>query len=202
MSSTVQFFVRNDEIKKLYDYRNKTVMDNLLQMIKDRGYIVESSFGDNKGKTFYKENGDSLFVFIFGDENGMEIVKEFSKNFQDHVTETIILMNQPLSSKADSTLKEIMMPYNFQIFLKEELYIRPPDHFLVPKHIEMTQDEKAVFLKENPNINPANLPMIKKTDAVVKYYNWKLGTIVKIERESIFSEFIVRKSYYYRIVVD
>ena len=57
------------------------------------------------------------------------------------------------------------------------------DHFLVPKHIVLSQKETEKVLKEF-KIEKDQLPKILITDPAVKVIGGKVNEIIKIERDS------------------
>jgi len=67
---------------------------------------------------------------------------------------------------------------------------------LVPKHIILTEDERAAILKRY-NVTPRQLPRIKSTDPVVKHLGAKKGDIIKIVRNDPGTG----EYDYYRVVV-
>jgi DNA-directed RNA polymerase subunit H (RpoH/RPB5) len=68
---------------------------------------------------------------------------------------------------------------------------------LVPKHILLTEDEKAALLKQY-NVTLKQLPRIKVSDPAVKRLGGKKGDIVKIIR----TDETVGDYNYYRVVVS
>ena len=71
------------------------------------------------------------------------------------------------------------------------------EHFLVPKHEILSEDEVKELLKKY-NVTKDKLPKILVTDPAVKAIGAKVGDVIKIERESPTAGI----SYYYRVVVS
>jgi len=69
-------------------------------------------------------------------------------------------------------------------------------HFMVPKHIILSDEEQTEFLKKY-SISKGDLPKIKASDPAISQQKPKIGDIVKIERRSVFGDNID----YYRVVV-
>jgi len=69
-------------------------------------------------------------------------------------------------------------------------------HFLVPKHEILSEEEKNELLKRY-GIQLYQLPYIAATDPIVKKLGAKIGDIIKITRESE----TAGRSVYYRVVV-
>lgn len=70
-------------------------------------------------------------------------------------------------------------------------------HKFVPKHLKVSDSEKAAFLKEY-KVQLIDLPKIFRKDSAIAKLSVKSGDLVKIERESKTAGI----SNYYRVVVD
>ena len=56
------------------------------------------------------------------------------------------------------------------------------EHFYVPRHSKLNETDK-LKLKKNLHLkNYSQLPILKKNDAVSKYYNFRYGDVIKVER--------------------
>ena len=71
------------------------------------------------------------------------------------------------------------------------------EHFLVPEHIKLTEQEKSELL-EKYNISQKQIPMIKITDPAIKHLNVKYGDIIKITRWSPTSKI----TEFYRMAIN
>lgn len=71
-----------------------------------------------------------------------------------------------------------------EVFTDEELLINVVDSFLVPKHIVLSDEEAAKYMKEY-KLDRDNMMKIYTGDPIAKYYNMKPKQIVKIIRPSI-----------------
>lgn len=83
--------------------------------------------------------------------------------------------------------------------------VHPPNHILQPKHILLPPEKKREILekmaKGPTKVNISQLPKIFENDPVVKYYGWKPGNLVKINRPNIGLSTFVDESIYYRLIV-
>ena len=70
-------------------------------------------------------------------------------------------------------------------------------HFLVPKHIRMTDEQKKDLLKKF-NISIKQLPKIKVNDPALKDGGVKVNDIIIVRRRSP----TAKETDYYRVVVD
>lgn len=71
------------------------------------------------------------------------------------------------------------------------------NHFLVPQHTKMPEEEKKEFLDKN-NISINQLPQILASDPAIQPLNVVVGDIIKISRKSP----TARKTEFYRVVVN
>jgi DNA-directed RNA polymerase subunit H len=72
------------------------------------------------------------------------------------------------------------------------------DHYLVPKHIILSEEEKREVIQKYAGGNPYNLPYILDKDPVVQAIGAKPEDVIKIIRESPTGY----RSVYYRLVVE
>lgn len=74
---------------------------------------------------------------------------------------------------------------NITLFSYKKLLVNIVDNVYVPKHIKLNKQERLA-LKDNLMINNYNdLPILYKSDAVSRYYNFREGDVIKIERPSL-----------------
>ena len=110
----------------------------------------------------------------------------------------ILITSKQLSSDAKKHKKKLSA-YSIQVFLDREIEINPTEHYLVPKHIIVTDEERKNLESTNKNFNIADLPLIPPSDAIIKYIGAKKGEIIKIERFNILNG-MVHKYIAYRVV--
>lgn len=71
------------------------------------------------------------------------------------------------------------------------------NHFLVPLHEKMSEEEKQKFLEEK-NVSSKQLPQILSSDAAIKNLNASVGDVIKITRKSPTAKEITA----YRVVIE
>lgn len=71
------------------------------------------------------------------------------------------------------------------------------NHFLVPLHEKMSEEEKQEFLIKN-NISTKQLPQISSNDAAIKSLNANIGDVIKITRKSP----TAKETIFYRVVIN
>lgn len=71
------------------------------------------------------------------------------------------------------------------------------NHFLVPEHVKLTEEEKNEFLEKN-NVSAKQLPQILARDPAIKLLNANVGDLIKISRKSP----TAKRTEFYRVVVN
>lgn len=201
-----------------------------VEMIEDRGYNIEddTEFKTLDYQGFYKKFKENNIFQIFSSlskiYNGEIFVfypiptnKQLSANDIDIVFKMIaeknsirkyivIAENNP-SSELKKQINNIEARRLFkdgiriQIFNYNELLWNPSKHFLVPKHIVLTDEEKDDLMKI---IDINNLPLILTSDRQSKYIGAEDRQVIKIIRKNInpYSDNIIDTSIGYRLVVN
>lgn len=109
----------------------------------------------------------------------------------------ILITSKKLSPGAEKSRKGLVA-YNIQIYLYNELLFDPTEHYMVPKHELLSPSEVSQLLMNN-NINVNDMPLIKKTDTIVRYLGAKTGDIIRIHRINMING-ISMKNIVYRLV--
>lgn len=86
-----------------------------------------------------------------------------------------------------------------QFFLTRELKTNPTQFIYYYPHVLLDEEGRIKELSDN-NIRPDQLPIILEDDAIVKYFDWKRGGIVKIYRTERYLETPAPKGYYLRLI--
>lgn len=177
-------------------YKSK---NTLLEMLEDRGFNTEISLKNisiNEFKDLYNkqiinftcskiENPDNKIhvQYIFG-ENKSNLIKESIEKINKD-----ILPNNPnniifiFRSRPSSSILNLLNVNSCEYFFIENLQYNITKHRLVSKHSLLNEEESDQLLNKY-NIKSTQLPVILKSDPVIKYYNFPRGGICKIVRES------------------
>lgn len=199
-----------------------TVIDNLKEMLKDRGDDI-AMFEENESvinrDEFYNDRSPIEFqtssttiIFALTKKLRRFILDEcklFEENFSKFIEKynnkkniIIILNNDTISvpvlsqiNKYDKIIQKLggMLQY-FQI---KQLMFNPTKHELVPKHTKLNTTEVAEIMSKYMIKSKLSMPIILHNDPVAKWLGLKQGDIVMIDRYNENSGI----SYYYRCCI-
>ena len=179
----------------------------VLEMLHDRGYMVDKSDIEQEEEAFYEKMGsnkpdreqltllvqkrddptEQIFVFWPVDAKvGVKPIKRFMQRMnEEDVKRAILVVQQNLTAFAKSALTEIQVQegLTIEVFQESELLVNITHHVLVPQHIVLTKEEKTILLRRY-KMKESQLPRIQLTDPVARYYGLTRGQVVKIIRPS------------------
>lgn len=180
------------------------LLKNTLTMVEERGLLKKKDHAKNLKNLLNQIKDDMLFSLIDGKEKiGIRIVKykvtsitkvegiDTFLNDKSYTQRIVIFkdMNQ-------KTFKQLILYPNTQPFWEHELLMNIIEHNYVPLHYVLSEDEKVEFIKSY-QITRDTLPKLELYDPISRYYNMKVGDIVKITRNNALSG----KEIYYRVVI-
>lgn len=151
----------------------------------------------------YTNSTSKIYVYYASRTSGKKLIskdmiKEFISNYYIlDVNTAIIISNSKLSSSAQALLIQTNLDYQF--FMEDEFYINPTQHLYTPLHVKASESERKQILKEL-NVEVDKMSNISVHDAIVKYYGWKVGDLIKIYRDDSYVEVLDKKSLKYKIV--
>lgn len=161
------------------------------EMLHDRGFVVRPEYNINQDEKHQPQIQDNLAVvadkdgapiyvfFAFEPKLGVKETREFIERMNtDQVKQAILVCVQPPSHKS----KEELEQHNVEIFKAFDLFKNKTRHTLVPKHEVLNDDEVTALCKKH-NVTLEKLPVYDKNDPIVRYYGWKVGTVVRIYRQ-------------------
>ncbi|GER40354.1 DNA-directed RNA polymerase family protein [Striga asiatica] len=152
-----------EELTRLYRIR-RTVM----QMLRDRGYMVgdfeiemtRNQFLEKFGDSFKREDlfimkgmrnnsSEQIYVFFPDDQKvGVKTMKTYTNRMKEEgVHRAILVVQQNLTPFARGCISEISSKFHLEVFLEAELLVNIKDHVLVPEHQLLTPEEKKTLLE-------------------------------------------------------
>ena len=178
----------------------------ILQMLRDRGYMVDATDVDQSEEDFFEKHSTSpprdgltllvqkrddpteqIFVFWPVDPKvGVKPIKRYMERMnEEDVKRAILVVQQNLTAFARQALSEIQQAEGLTIeqFQEGELLVNITEHVLVPQHMVLTKEEKTILLQRY-KMKEAQLPRIQLSDPVSRYYGLSRGNVVKIIRPS------------------
>ncbi|KAL7128408.1 hypothetical protein ABFS83_14G315100 [Erythranthe nasuta] len=188
-----------EEISRLYRVR-KTVM----QMLSDRGYLVDDSEIEMTRSQFVQKYGegmtreglvilkpsrtnpsDQIFVFFPDDPKvGVKPITISTKRMKEEgVHRAILVVQQGLTPFAKNCISEMSSKFHVEYFLEAELLTNIKEHILVPQHQLLTPEEKKTLL-QTYTVKDTQLPRILMNDPIARYYGLRRGQVVRIIRPS------------------
>jgi DNA-directed RNA polymerase subunit H (RpoH/RPB5) len=188
------------------NYSNlKKSRETIIEMLNDRGYnlsnyLIEITLDEIKAS--YAKNNinlstqDGKINTIFWDEplNISKINNYITKLKNENLNLVLVILgrnnvNDEITISQKRNLDNIFGKINYEIFYIDELVFNVTKHHYVPSHVLLSEKESEIIF----NSYGKNLPLIDKSDIIVRYYGGKIDDIFKIIRSN---------NLYYRKVAD
>ncbi|KAF6155404.1 hypothetical protein GIB67_019930 [Kingdonia uniflora] len=153
----------DEEITTLFRVRR-----TVLQMLRDRGYLVGNSeinmnradFIAKFGETIKRDDltilkakpdnpTDQVYVFFPEEEKiGIKSVKNYIARMKNDNVFKAILVVRKVTPSAKKGIQELSATYQINFFEEEELLVNITHHELVPQHQVLSNEEKLALLKQ------------------------------------------------------
>ena len=158
--------------------------DIIINNLKHRGYEFLKS--DNN-IIFMKNKDEIILVFINNDILNMVNIKDYMAITNSlNVSHIIIVYKKKITPSTKKIINHNSI--KTELFEENEISFDITKHKYYYPHIKVDDNTKKLLLKKYGN----NLPIILKTDKVVKFLDFNKGDIIKILRKD--------NNIYYRIV--
>ncbi|MFK5971461.1 MAG: DNA-directed RNA polymerase subunit RpoH/Rpb5 C-terminal domain-containing protein [Candidatus Marithrix sp.] len=126
------------------------------------------------------------------------VITDFKSKSKNH--NESILITDGIVSRLNIKELEPLFDVDWQVFNVKELTYVPIEHQYSPKYQRLTDEEADVKLKEL-GTNRALMPIMSLNGPIAKYYNYKVGDIIKIYRDDYSIGIPAPKSINYRVVL-
>lgn len=171
----------------------------VLEMLRDRGYLVPNSEIDLSLQEFREKYGpipdearlrisalhqndpsDKVLVIFWG-ANVVKVsgVRAIASQVVDEGTlgRMILVIQSQMTSQAVKSVESF--PFKTEIFQIMDLVVNITKHVLKPKHQLLSDEEKESLLKKY-SITEKQLPRMSEKDAIARYYGLKKGQVLKV----------------------
>jgi len=158
--------------------------DIIINNLKHRGY----EFLKNDGNIIFMKNKDEIIlVFVNNDILNMVNIKDYMAITNSlNVSHIIIVYKKKITPSTKKIINHNSI--KTELFEENEISFDITKHKYYYPHIKVDDNTKKQLLNKYGN----NLPIILKTDKVVKFLDFNKGDIIKILRKD--------NNIYYRIV--
>ena len=176
------------------------------EMLRDRGYLVDTADINMSEEEFSQKYGDApgreqltvmvqkrddptdqILVFWPSDPKvGVKPIKKCVERMkEEEVKRAVLVIQQSMTAFAKQSIQEMCSAESLVLeqFLEAELLVNITEHVLVPQHMILTKEEKAILLKRY-KLKEAQLPRMQLVDPISRYYGLTRGQVVKIIRPS------------------
>ena len=191
--------------------KNKIILTNTVKMLTNRHNVLNPDNLEKNIKKVEDQLDENLSFSIKSDYN--EDVYNIKIYYQKLTTikkvtsiEEFILKNKKakkiliLNSINNKVYNQLMQYKNIEVFFDYELMINLVDLHIIPEHHLLTEEEKDIYIQSYHQMTKNNFKGMSKmfvSDPVSRYYNMKIGDIVRIIRPSVTSG----NSVFYRRVI-
>jgi len=177
----------NDEELKKIQFTNIIKMLNARQKINNNDNLdnimedLYRNYNNVEETTNININGKKIYIkFIYMTLMTIKNKSSSIRNFLEKEGKKILLVNDV----KPTAIKQILQFDDVEVFNMTFFNINLIDNVLVPKHIRLNEEEKNKVIKEYTD-NIQQFKVLCIDDPVSKYYNYKVGDLVRIERPSV-----------------
>lgn len=148
-------------------------------------YSCDIFVGDPNGRNAY------VHFSVYQDETERTLLsklKVIQENYQlnplrDDVA--IVLFRPDMDEQSIFYKLEKLDTMSIRVFHYKKLMFDITKHELVPKHSIVSDDDKAALKRELKLTHYNQLPTLLTTDAVSRFYHYRRGMVIRVERPSI-----------------
>lgn len=166
----------------------KKCLPNIIKFLERRNLTFQNIIQEGIYLFQNNETGIPFFmIFIFHEKMGIEHLKIFLALAEETIVRKIIIIYQNTITTNCSKVIENLFQYEIDLFkLENFFYDITHMHYYVP-HLKITCEKEYKNLFEKYG---NHLPILLKSDSIVKYYGFKRNDIIKVVRSP--QEFVYR----------
>ena len=164
------------------------VRNTLQQMLSDRGYVITLSDDittavQDEQRPFLKgkrvEAPVEIVCHLLTESNKLG-VKQLRAMETIYDLKKIVLILVTLDGQTSFCKNNQQDEGNIQVFTYKELLVNPTRHEFVPRHSYVDEAGVSELIDQYGPIE--NFPKIMQSDPIVRYYGWKRGDVLKVDR--------------------
>ena len=155
-----------------------------MSIIETKHYKIVKEMCSQRGYNILSETEDSLLydtctVYFTGNVKiNIKYIKELIQMMEIQKIDHVIIVYSGGITVSVRKIIELTEYFNIELFEEKELNFNITNHTLVPKHnLVEDKDELLQLVKHRKN-----LPLILSKDPIVKFFAFKKGSILRVER--------------------
>ena len=156
------------------------IKTNVISLIQNRDY---SSIEDkDEYIKCINNDGKCVYIFLFNNEKlNINGIKEFVTVLEeDNISNSIIIFKKDITSSAKKFVTGLVDTINIELFEFKEMMYNLTKNKFYNRHERLDQKDSAQFISTYGK----DLPVLLKTDIVVRYFNFQKGDIIRIHRNN------------------
>lgn len=218
------FSVKRTQVEMMSDRGNLIPENEIVMFLEDPDAMIPTQrlisafireYVSHETNTFSREtltqsyaddNGQVTYIyfapFTFKSKQGVNVITSFIEAATSiGAKRAIIITSEGFTSDAQRQIESVADPI-IQIFYDFQLQANPTRHKLVPPHTKLSDDERREKLTKS-RIEPRQLKNFSIDDPIVKYYGWRPGDLIRVNRTNLATNRVmVRNTISYGVVTQ
>lgn len=165
-------------------------MSEILKIMHYRGYDKINTLNDH---LIMKDRQTDHLIIIFSCEENLniQILKVYVRCLEEiKITHAIIIYKNKITPSSKKILQSLKSLYEIELFTYDEMSIDYKNTKYFYEHVKVDNTEKKELI-DTYGIN--KLPIILKSDMIIRYLNYKKGDVIKILRKDNYIHYRIVK---------